>query len=291
MILASCRSRAAKRWNGRLRPSDSTSVLPAHPSLDALTPWKSALNGAFQGGWPETTVLSQFAADALIKNSKGEPITFVAPSNPPLPALRFEQRIHERGEVETRPQSWHDLFHACVWLTFPRSKARINALHVEDGAHAARNNSQNRRSALRNKLTLLDEGGLIIACSNPLLINLLCGFRWHELFWNQRVSVREQMDFVVFGHALYERVLNLHYGSIGHGVIVPVKEPYFALNRAQRLAFLDDQLQAQLAQSDLAATPFQPVPLKGIPGWALENEEEAYYFDKQQFRDGRRVKK
>ena len=36
------------------------------------------------------------------------------------------------GRVETRPDNLHDFFNALIWLAFPRSKARINAMHAAE---------------------------------------------------------------------------------------------------------------------------------------------------------------
>ena len=251
--------------------------MPLKPLVDALS----------QDRWPETLDWSGLAADASIKNMRGMPLRFVTPSSPPPSALDFERRIYERGEVETRPAIWHDAFHACAWLTFPQAKARINALHIEDGL----DDTPNRRSALRNALTLIDEGGLLIAFTDAEQERMLRGFAWHELFWQQRDAVRQSMDFVIFGHALYERALGMHHGATGRGVLIRVEPSYFQLHLADRLRLLDTRLYAVLDDTAALAAPgfLQPVPIKGIPGWAPENEREDYYFDTSQFRTGRRA--
>ena len=226
------------------------------------------------------------AGRCQVKNAQGLPLRFVAPSVPPPSALDFERRIYVRGEVETRPATWHDAFHACTWLNFPLTKARINALHIEDGLDS----TPNRRSVLRNVLTLFDEGGIVVASCNPALLDLLRGFQWHALFWRERAAVQREMDFVLFGHALYERALEMHYGSTGRGILIEVAPGYFDLDTAARVRLIDAHLAAlfgDAAQFD-STTLLQPVPIKGIPGWDAANEREDYYFDKQQFRPGRR---
>jgi len=42
---------------------------------------------------------------------------------------QYEPRCYLKGEVPTRAHNWHDLFNALVWLTFPATKAVINARH------------------------------------------------------------------------------------------------------------------------------------------------------------------
>ena len=215
----------------------------------------------------------------------------MAPRHPPPPALAFEEKIYATGAVETRHTTWHDTFHALAWLTFPKTKARINALHVADGLRDA-NEAPNRRSALRNRLTLFDEGGLIVASCNPALHDLVRDFAWHRLFWQERAAVQTQMDFVVFGHALYERALNLHYGSTGRAWLVSAPPAYFEWDDARRLAYLDDYLSCALQTAPTAAPHLallQALPVKGIPGWAAENKVESYYADEKQFRPKRKV--
>ena len=263
----------------------------SHPALRTVAPWKALLDGCFEGRWPETSIWSGFSADRALRTASGAALRFVAPSNPPPSALAFEEKIHATGEVETRNTTWHDTFHALAWLMFPKTKARINAVHVADGLRDA-NEAPNRRSALRNRLTLFDEGGLIVASCNSALHNLVRDFAWQRLFWQERAAVQTQMDFVVFGHALYERALNLHYGSTGRAWLVPVPPAYFEWDDACRLAFLDEYLSTALQDAPTAETQLallQALPVKGIPGWAAENEVEAYYADEKQFRPKRKI--
>lgn len=238
--------------------------------------------------WPSPEEWSTLAARRNVRNAGGLPLRFVAASSDGMGALDFEQRIFGRGEVETRPDNWHDAFHALAWLQFPRGKARINALHVEHGASGA----PNARSPLRDLLTLFDESGIIIACADPVLENLLRDFQWHELFWNRRAAVQTSMHFTLFGHALCEQALSPYDGVTGKGVILPVTPDYFALDAQARLAYLDAEIEKLFATAALASPDdLQPLPLKGIPGWAPENEREDYYRDERQFRPGRTRKR
>ena len=100
------------------------------------------------------------------------------------------------------------------------------------------------------------------------------------------------MDFVIFGHALYERALSMHYGSTGRGILIDVDAAYFNWDMPQRVRHLDARLAALLADpAQLTSTALlHPVPVKGIPGWDVANEAADYYLDTQQFRPGRRVR-
>ena len=143
---------------------------------------------------------------------------------------------------------------------------------------------------LRNILTLIDEGGIIVASCNPALLDTLRTFQWHALFWQQREAIQHEMDFVIFGHALYERALSMHYGSTGRGVLLQVEAGYFGWTMAERVRHIDARLDELLsAPANLTDTAMlHPVPIKGIPGWDAANEREDYYRDTQQFRPGRR---
>lgn len=266
--------------------STDWSAWAAAPLAPPCMPLKPLVGALPVDRWPQTIDWSGLAARQGLKNARGLPVSFVPSSHPPPSALGFEQRIFARGEVETRADCWHDAFHACTWLTFPRAKARINALHLEDGL----DDTPNRRSVLRNILTLIDEGGIFVVSSNPALLGLLRAFEWHTLFWQQRAAVLREMDFVIFGHALYERALSMHYGSTGRGVLFEVAPAYFGWSMAARLAHLDARLVELLAHpARLTNTAMlHPVPLKGVPGWDAANECEDYYRDVQQFRPGRR---
>lgn len=254
----------------------------AHP---ALGPVRGLLEEAFADGWPTPASWSRLAAARGVVNANGLPVRFVAPAHPSPSALDFERRMFDSGCVETRP-NWHDAFHACTWLAFPLTKARINALHVADGAHA----SANRRSDLRNVLTLFDEGGMVVAHADPGLAQALRDFAWRRLFVERRAEVARAMDFVVIGHALYERTLALHHGSTARAVPVEVGPAYFDADTAARVRWLDAHLAALVGTPGFPARgrDLQPVPVKGIPGWADENEDPAYYDDLTQFRTGRR---
>jgi len=220
-----------------------------------------------------------------LRNARGLPLRFAPASATRLPALAFERRIFEHREIETRGENWHDAFHACAWALFPRTKARINALHLEAGPASA----PNGRNPLRDLLTLFDESGIVIACADPQLAALLADFQWHELFWTRRERVRQSMDFTIFGHALYEHCLALYDGVTGKGVVVPVDAAYFTWDTAQRMAHLDAALLHFFAEPQRLSGPraLQPLPLKGIPGWAAENQNPDYYRDERQFRPGR----
>jgi hypothetical protein len=235
--------------------------------------------------WPLPADWNALTNRLNLANARGLPLHFVAAATDKPPALEFERRVLDRGEVATRAENWHDAFHACAWALFPRAKARINALHLEAGAAPA----PNGRSPLRDLLTLFDESGIVIACADPWLASLLAGFQWHQLFWVERQRALRALDFTIFGHALYQQCHALYDGVTGKGIVVPVEPEYFTCAAQQRLARLDAAIERFFAGADVLTGPrtLQPLPLKGIPGWAAENQDETYYRDERQFRPGR----
>lgn len=62
----------------------------------------------------------------------GHAIRFVASGE--LGDDNYEHRIYTSGQVSTRPQSWHDLFNALVWMRYPRIKTALNSLNYQAGA-------------------------------------------------------------------------------------------------------------------------------------------------------------
>src|SRR6478736_4963870 len=92
------------------------------PIFAALRPSLSRLSG---GGFPRHGDLNALANSSVVSGG-GAAIRFVPPAPVREPAARYEVRIFETGEVQTRPGNWHDLFNALVWLAFPRTKAILN---------------------------------------------------------------------------------------------------------------------------------------------------------------------
>ena len=119
--------------------------------------------------------LNAAVAQAGVTTESGKPVRFVPPG-PDDPY--YEVGVYESGRVATRPESLHDWFNALAWLAFPSTKARINAMHAHAIAH-----ERGHRGRLRDLLTLLDEGGALVACDDAALSALLRAHQWRALFW------------------------------------------------------------------------------------------------------------
>ncbi|MGH8669061.1 MAG: DUF3025 domain-containing protein [Burkholderiales bacterium] len=205
-----------------------------------------------------------------MRTESGRPVRFVPPS-PSDPY--YEMRVFETGGVATRPESRHDLFNALAWLAFPRTKARINALHAAEIPR-----EQGRRGRKRDLLTLLDEGGVLVECDDDALVDMARGFRWKELFWANRSRVQGAMRLRVLGNAVLEKALDPWPG-------VTCKALFVSPGRD-----VDEQAAAWLGALPAEATPhgLAVLPVFGYPGWLPGSEAPEFYDDTRYFRPFRR---
>jgi len=237
--------------------------------------------------FPALDELNALARERNARSGDGAAIVFVpAAERGRGLANHYEVRAFRAGEVQTRPDSWHDLFNALAWLAFPRTKAMLNRLHHDE---LVRRWGEPNRGTARDVLTLFDEGGVIVACADPTLAGLLAAFRWKELFWARRAEAVAAMRFLVFGHAILERALAPYKAVTAKALVIDVAAQAAALPAAA----LADALDARAAEyferpGALDSTgALHPLPVLGIPGWTAENEDPSYYDDKKVFRPGR----
>jgi len=201
---------------------------------------------------------------------------------PPAPAdPYYEVHLFETGQVQSRAGNLHDLFNALAWLAFPRTKALINALHAEEIPR-----ERGRRGRRRDLLTLLDEGGAIVQCDDAELISLVRGFRWKELFWDERARVQRRMRFRVLGHATLEQALKPWPGIACKAIFVRFDADAEADAQADADADADAAAHAWLAALPAEATPdtLAPLPVFGYPGWLAAGERAEFYDDTRYFR-------
>ncbi|TMG73037.1 MAG: DUF3025 domain-containing protein [Betaproteobacteria bacterium] len=248
------------------------------PIFGALAP---LLGGLPRNRFPRHDELNALANPGVASGG-GAPIRFV----PPAASAQYEVRVFETGEVQTRADSWHDLFNALVWLAFPKTKAVLNRHHYEE-IRARR--GEPLRGTARDVLTLFDEGGVVVASADAELSALLRGFRWKELFWRRRAEVLRSMRFYVFGHAIYEKALEPYKGVTAKALIVDVAPRLLDAPLVRQLSELDARAADYFsgAQALASTRTLAPLPILGIPGWEPANACEEYYDDRAQFRPGR----
>lgn len=200
----------------------------------------------------------------------------------------YEPRIFATGAVPTRPGDLHDSFNALVWLTFPQTKAALNARHVATRRAAAK--SPNRTPA-QDALTLFDECGVIVASDRPDLLALITGFQWKQLFWQRREELNRHMKFFLFGHGLMEQMLNPYIGLTGKALLITVESAWLEASPDVARSHIDATCRALIASAGALSHSrgLAPLPVLGIPGWTPENDDQAYYDNVKYFRPGRRA--
>lgn len=202
------------------------------------------------------------------------PVHFVPQSALPEGAA-YEQFIFETGSVPTR-DNLHDFFNGLVWLQFPQTKRCLNQLQAQaiaaQGVHAT-------RGPLRDAITVFDENGAVLQAPPDVWAALLAR-DWRRLFIDLRPLWR-QARLVLFGHALLEKLVYPRKPITAH--------VYQAGEAINSIADLDGWLARQLQPEHVAAKPFAPLPVLGIPGWWPQNENFSFYDDTSVFRSASRI--
>lgn len=235
-----------------------------HPIFDPIRDWIGRI-----GDSPSLDLLNSFSEEKDLKTESGKPVRFVPPSaSDPY----YEVQVFETGHVQTRPGNKHDLFNALAWLAFPKTKARINAMHAAE-IPRERENSGGKRGRLRDMLTIFDEGGAIVACDGGVA-QLVREARWSELFLERHRDFR----IVVVGHAVLEQALAPHPG-------ITCKVVFADPSRD-----LDSQAADWLVTVGKSPRDLPPLPVFGYPGWFDGNGQPAFYSDERYFRPLQRGK-
>src|SRR5260221_9573292 len=254
---------------------------PLRPALDRLPTHR----------WPSHEELN--AAAEGVTTAGGTALRFVMPRDnvqscprggqPPDRERRYyEVRTAETGEVETRPENWHDLFNALAWIAFPRAKAAINAQHAAILAERGESEAKHRGPE-RDSLTLFDEASVAVVSSDPALFALIVDFEWKSLFWHRREELARHMRFVAFGHALFEQSLAPYLGMVAQTIFLPMA---LLPDDAALGGAVDGALALHFAARERFASPrrMAPMPILGIPGWHPQTERESFYDDRAHFR-------
>ena len=231
-----------------------------HPIFDSVRFWLERLKDF------SLESLNELAGESKIRTESGKPIRFVPPaaSDP-----YYEVHLFETGQVQTRPDSKHDLFNALAWLAFPRIKARINAMHAAEIPREG-----GRRGRLRDLLTIFDEGGAIAVCRDDVG-GLIRSARWRELFVDRFRDLR----IVVVGHAVLEQAALAPHPRITCKVII-----------AEPACDLDSHAAQWLSTTGRSPRDLPPLPVFGYPGWLPQSGSPDFYADERYFRPLQRGK-
>jgi hypothetical protein len=214
-------------------------------------------------------------------------IEFVPQSALP-PGMGYEHYMAQTGQCPTR-ENLHDFFNGLCWLRFPQTKRKINQLHaaelelagvgcdIGNGARASASASPPPRGPVRDALTVLDENAAFLLAPPPLW-QALEARDWQRLFIDLR-PLWADAQLVLFGHALLEKLVSPRKPITAH--------VYRAQPAAESIEELDAWVAADLSAARLAAKPFVPLPVLGIPGWWPQNETLSFYDDPLVFRPRR----
>ena len=202
-------------------------------------------------------------------NGQRAPVRFVAASALP-PGEAYERFVFERGACPTRG-NLHDFFNGLCWLGLPATKRRLNELQA---AQIERAGAGAVRGAVRDAITIFDENGAVLAAP-PALWRALLAREWRRLFVELR-PLWGEARLTIVGHALLEQLAQPRKDLTAHVLALPAP--------AGAVAELDRWLGGQLTSERLAAKPFTPLPVLGVPGWCTGNENFSFYDDSFVFR-------
>jgi hypothetical protein len=235
-----------------------------HPIFDPLRPWIERTGTA-----PTLDLLNSLSEERNLRSESGKPIRFVPPStSDPY----YEVHVFETGHVQTRPDNRHDFFNALAWLAFPKTKARINAMHAAE-IPREREKSGGKRGRLRDMLTIFDEGGAIVSGDASIEL-LIRNAGWRDLFLGHHRNFR----ITVVGHAVLEQALAPHPG-------ITCKVIFADPSRD-----LDAQAAQWLAAVGKSPRDMPPLPVFGYPGWIEGSGQAGFYSDERYFRPLQRGK-
>ncbi|QXZ11447.1 DUF3025 domain-containing protein [Comamonas sp. Y33R10-2] len=191
----------------------------------------------------------------------------------------YEAFICNQRCIPTR-NNLHDFFNGLIWLHWPNLKQQLNALQageIESQGVGA------QRGRLRDSITVLDEnGGLLLA--PQALCDALREKRWQDLFVHQR-ELWAQAQFLPIGHALLEKLVQPRKAITAHVICVPMVQAPAMCTVEAADAWLSEQLRS--ASCNLVNKPYLPIPVLGIPGWCLQNQNFSFYDDSLVFRASR----
>ncbi len=229
---------------------------PAYRPLDSLLPMYQQL---------------QFPAVATLNSWWGQlesqiDYLFVDSSLLDSDSRYYEVFIAQTGQIPTRAHNWHDLFGACSWMLYPRTKRALNQRHLVE----IEQSQSKQRSGLRHQLTLFDECGVVLLYrqSEQWLVDMLRQHRWHEAFV-LHASCWDQLCPLVFGHAIWEMLTRPFIGLTAKLLPIMVDDSFFTLGLPAQLDFVDTQLCKQVDEFSLTdwRSQLSPLPILGIPGW------------------------
>ncbi|HYF20973.1 MAG TPA: DUF3025 domain-containing protein [Ramlibacter sp.] len=258
---------------------------PAPERLDWGAPWYAPwrqpgerVAGLVSGGTAQALNLGWALVPTVYASETPQTVgtsahpTFVTQDRLPE-AEPYERFIFECNAIPTR-DNLHDFFNGLCWLRLPRTKRQLNRLQAGE---IAAGGIGARRGPVRDAVTVFDENGAVLSAPAPLWEALLAR-QWRRLFVDLR-PLWTQAQLLVIGHALLEKLAAPRKDLTAH----VWREPAPAGSPAELDAWLAERCTAER----LAAKPFTPLPVLGIPGWWAPNQNFSFYDDSMVFRPRR----
>jgi hypothetical protein len=246
----------------------------AAPAFAPFARWRHLLGDEL----PDLARLNDCARERGLALPDGRALRFV-PAATRLSAIDYERQIAERGEVATRDGDLHDVCNALAWLAFPRTKAALNARHVASGAAA----TANRRDAVRDGATLLDESGLLVVCADASIVQGLRDHRWHATFGERRDDVARTVRAFAIGHGLLVKLLAPFPALTAKALVVPRDGAAPAGSDAERDT-VDAAAAALVAREGFTSAALTPLPVAALPGWPGDDGRTDRFDDVAVFR-------
>ena len=253
---------------------------PAWAAIDWQAPWLAdyAALGQPAARHIQAGASVPDALNALIdRGAAADPGVRFVPQQALAPGRAYESFIHASGCVPTR-DNLHDFFNGLIWLHWPQAKRRWNGWQAQALAEqAAAQQPPGRRGPLRDAITLLDENGALL-CAPPALAQALAARQWQQAFITLR-PLWQQARLWLLGHALLEKLVYPRKPMVAH--VLPWD------TAIENIACADAWLASAWTAQALAAKPFNPVPVLGVPGWAQGHQDPCFYDDPLVFRPAR----
>jgi hypothetical protein len=255
-------------------------------AIDWTRPWLAPLLPmAFrllQEDWRQDA--NAIAEQCELQNHRGLPIRFVPQSNLPE-GIAYEAFIGNTGGVPSR-ENLHDFFNALVWLTFPETKKRLNALHGEEISRTRVSTKEGRpRGKLRDAATIFDENGAVLVARDHAFVDALRDQDWRHVFIERCAGFGRDWEVWLFGHALMEKLAKPYKAITAHALPLTANEAFFSMSFREKLCWMDDAISRHLSR-DFRTSDLTPLPVLGVPGWC-SGQDEDFYQDATVFRRAR----
>ncbi|MEX1827730.1 DUF3025 domain-containing protein [Luteibacter sp. CQ10] len=227
----------------------------ASPPLSHWSAFASLLEG---DTWPEVQRLN----DLLPHHAD---VRFVAQDRDLLAdGLHYEERIARQGRIATRPDNWHDLFNALIWVRYGALKRALNARQMAEIERMG----PRERSRAQCALTHFDEAGIVVSLRDKAMLDAWNAHDWHALFWTHRAAwMSGEARVEIFGHALLEHALTPDKLLVGKALVV--------MGECDAVARCAEAIASGAILND--PQELRPLPVSGVPGWHERTADEAFY--------------